>query len=244
MYLEPDSFLQETVDRERLVMASLGQVRSIARRIYRRLPSHIAMEDLVSAGVVGLLRAVDHYDPKGEASFSTYAEKRIRGAILDSLREMDVLPRGSRRAVKAVESAVLFGRRRLGREPEEEEVAAIMGIPLAEYRQILASLNIGDAGAVEVLWEGGEGERVQLFVSTSDDGPAIRMERAEIETIIASAIDGMPANEKTVLTLYYYEELTLQEISKVLRVHHSRVWQLRMQAIIRLRTQFRGVLSR
>lgn len=243
MRMEQEHIQVELADREQIVMASLGQVRSIARRIHRRLPPHISMEDLISAGVVGLLKAVDQYDANKETSFRTYAEKRIRGSILDSLRDMDLLPRGNRKALKAVENAVIAGRKRLGREPLEEEVAEIMGVPLAEYRQTLASLNVGNAGAVDVLWEGGESERVQVFVSASDDGPAVQMERAEIERLIASAVDGMPANERTVLTLYYYEELTLQEIADVLGVHHSRVWQLRMQAVIRLRTQLRGRLA-
>lgn len=226
--------------RERLVLEHLAQVRIIAGRIHDRLPDHIALEDLISTGIVGLLNAIDNFDPSFNVQLKTYAEHRIHGAIMDSLRELDWAPRETRKRSKQIEQAIHAAKQRLGREPLEEEIAAELKIPMADYQQWLA-----DAKAVEIHRLVSEDDRgLNLLDVISDDEsqwPSQIVERGELERILALAIDRMPKSERTVLSLYYYEELTLREIAEVMGMHLSRIGQLRVQAILRLRSHLERV---
>jgi len=223
-------------ERERLIIEHLPQVRLIARKIHERLPDTIAMDDLLSAGVVGLIQAIDNFDPSQNTKLRTYAEFRIRGAILDSLRDTDWAPRMKRKLARELEEAVAKAERRLRRTPEEADIAAELKISVEEYRQRLNEVAALDIGELEFLRDDRESPVLMKYVSTSDsDSPAVQLERAELERLVAGCIDGIPKTEKTVLGLYFHEELTLKEIGEVMGLHYSRVSQIKTQAILRLR---------
>jgi RNA polymerase sigma factor for flagellar operon FliA len=229
--------------REALVMQHLPQVRLIARRIHDRLPSYISLDDLISTGVIGLLAAIDNFDESLNVQLKTYAERRIRGAIMDSLRELDWAPRETRKKSKMIEGAIHKSKQRLGREPSEEEIAAELGIAPAEYQQWLGDIQAIDLQALEYV--GSDGRRSDLLRvipdHNEDNWPSHLVERAELERILALAIERMPKLERTVLNLYYFEELSLAEISKVVKLHLSRVAQLRVQGVLRLRSHLERV---
>lgn len=223
-------------ERDRLIIEHLPQVRLIARKIHERLPDTIALDDLLSAGVIGLIQAIDNFDPRQNVKLRTYAEFRIRGAILDSLRETDWAPRMKRRQARDMEAAVARAEQRLRRTPEEAEIAAELGIPVTEYRQRLTEIAALDIGELEYLREDSETPLLIRYVAARDEeSPAMQLERAELERLIAGAIDSIPKIERTVLSLYFYEELTLKEIGEVVDLHFSRVSQIKSQAILRLR---------
>jgi RNA polymerase sigma factor for flagellar operon FliA len=228
--------------REALVLQHLPQVRLIAKRIHDRLPSYIGVEDLVSAGVVGLIGAIDNFDPMLNVQLNTYAERRIRGAIMDSLRDMDWAPRETRKRSRLIGAAIHRAQQRLGREPLEEEIALELDVPLAEYQKWLSEVQSVELERLEYV--PGDGTRGDLLNFISDDEenrPSRIMERSELEKILAQAIDRMPKTERTVLTLYYYEELNLREIAEVMGLHLSRIHQLRVQAVLRLRSHLERV---
>jgi len=228
--------------REALVLEYLPQVRLIARRIHDRLPSYIAVEDLVSAGVVGLIGAIDHFDPLFNVQLNTYAERRIRGAIMDSLREMDWAPRETRKRSRLIEAAIHHAKQRLGREPQEEEIAAELGISTSEYWKWLSDVQSAELAHLEsVPGDNGRGDLLNFISSGEEDQPSRIVERSALEKILALAIDRMPKTERTVLTLYYYEELNLREIAEVMGLHLSRIHQLRVQAVLRLRSHLERV---
>lgn len=228
--------------REKLVLEHLPQVRIIASRIHDRLPDHISLEDLISTGVVGLLAAIDNFNPSYNVLLKTYAEHRIHGAIMDSLREMDWVPREARKKSKQIERAIHALKQKLGREPLEEEIASELEIAPAEYQRWLS-----DAQAVEIHRlesNSGDSESYDLLDVISDDEstwPSQIVERAELERVLALALDRMPKQERVVLSLYYYEELTLREIAEVMGLHLSRIGQLRVQGILRLRSHLERV---
>jgi RNA polymerase sigma factor for flagellar operon FliA len=240
----PQSIFDEDIAsrREALVLQHLPQVRLIAKRIHDRLPSHIVVDDLISAGVVGLIGAIDNFDPLLNVQLNTYAERRIRGAIMDSLREMDWAPRETRKKSRLIEAAIHRAKQRLGREPLEEEIAAELNIPPAEYQKWLSEVQSAELERLE--YAPGDGDRVDLLNFISDDEedrPSHIVERSQLERVLAAAIDRMPKTERTVLTLYYYEELNLREIAEVMGLHLSRIHQLRVQAVLRLRSHLERV---
>lgn len=223
-------------EREQLILEHLPQVRLIARRIHERLPESVNIEDLVSTGIVGLISAIDRFDPAHNVKLKTYAEYKIRGAILDSLRGLDWAPRQQRRRAKQIEAAISQLEQRLHRAPREEEIAAALSLSIEEYHSWLVDVRGVNLGSLEAA--GGDEEGRDLLKYISDDEqewPSRLYERAELERLLAAAIEQMPAIEKTVLTLYYREELTLREISRVVHLHESRISQLKSQAILRLR---------
>lgn len=227
-------------ERERVIIEHLPQVRLIARRIHERLPDSVNLEDLVSTGVVGLISAIDRFDPGQNVKLKTYAEYKIRGAILDSLRGLDWAPRQQRRRSKRIEQAVSVLEQRLKRAPAEEEIAAEVGVTLEEYHEWLGEVRGLSLGSLDQHAPEEEGRDLLRFVSGSDeDLPSKLLERSELRRLLAQAISRMPYVERTVLGLYYQEELTLREIAKVVDLHESRVSQLKTQAIVRLRAFMR-----
>ncbi len=228
--------------REELVMQHLPQVRLIARRIHERLPAHVSLDDLISSGVIGLLAAIDNFDESHNVQLKTYAERRIRGAIMDSLREMDWAPRETRKKSKVIEAAIHKSKQRLGREPGEEEIAAELNITQGEYQRWLAEIQAIDLQPMEyVAPDGSRTDFLRLVPDEQENWPSHVVERSELERILALAIDRMPKLERTVLNLYYYEELSLAEIAKVVSLHLSRVAQLRVQGVLRLRSHLQRV---
>jgi RNA polymerase sigma factor for flagellar operon FliA len=234
------SFPVETVsedERERLILQHIPQVRLIARKIHERVPDSICFDDLFSAGVVGLINAIDNFDPRQNVKLRTYAEFRIRGAILDSLRETDWAPRLKRKQAREFEAAIARAEQRLRRTPEEAEIAAELDLGLDEYRQKLTEIEAINIGELEFSRDENDASTALKYVSSpGDESPALALERAELERLIAASIDRIPKVEKTVLSLYFYEELTLREIAQIMGLHLSRVSQIKAQAILRVRT--------
>jgi len=223
-------------ERERLILEHLPQVRLIARKIHERLPDTVTLDDLLSAGVVGLIHAIDHFDPNQNVKLRTYAEYRIRGAILDSLRASDWAPRMKRKLARTLEAGLARAEQRWGRVPEEAEIAAELDMPVEVYREKLGEVAALDIGELEFLRDERETPILLKYVSAPDeDSPALQLEKAELERLIAAAIDHIPTAERTVLSLYFYEELTLREIAEIMGIHFSRVSQIKSQAILRLR---------
>lgn len=224
-------------ERERLILEHLPQVRLIARRIQERLPKNISLEDLVSTGVLGLISAIDNFDPGHNVKLKTYAEYKIRGAILDSLRGLDWAPRQKRRKTKQIEAAILAAEQRLQATPSEEDIAAQLEISLDEYHEWLVEIRGLNVGSLE--FAGAEQGRDLLhFIPDSEERlPSALLEKAELERLLAESIDQIPQIERTILSLYYHEELTLREIAEVVRLHESRISQLKSQAILRLRAR-------
>jgi RNA polymerase sigma factor FliA len=224
-------------ERERLILEHLPQVRLIARRIHDRLPESVSLDDLVSTGVLGLIAAVDRFDPGQNVKLKTYAEYKIRGAILDSLRGLDWAPRQQRKRAKQIEAAISAAEQRLRRSPSEEEIAAELGQTIEEYHAWLVDARGLNLGSLEGTNSEDEQHDVLKFVSDDEESwPSRVLERSELQKLLADAISKMPDIEKTVLSLYYHEELTLREISKIVNLHESRISQLKTQAILRLRS--------
>jgi len=227
-------------EREKLILEHLPQVRLIARRIHERLPESVNLEDLVSTGIVGLISAIDRFDPLHGVKLKTYAEYKIRGAILDSLRGLDWAPRQQRRRSKQIELAVATAEQKLQRAPTEEEIAEELSITLEEYHEWLSEVRGLNVGSLESPGGEDDGRDLLRFVADKEeDWPSRVLERAELRKILAQAVSRMPYIERTVLGLYYHEELTLREISRVVNLHESRVSQLKTQAIVRLRAFLR-----
>jgi RNA polymerase sigma factor for flagellar operon FliA len=224
-----------SAEREQLILEHLPQVRLIARRIHERLPVSVSLDDLISTGVLGLIAAIDNFDPSQNVKLKTYAEHKIRGAILDSLRGLDWAPRDKRRKAKKIEAAIAAAEQKWQRAPTEEEIAEELGLTLEEYHSWLVEVQGLGWGRLEGPAEGTRG----LLDRISDDAqklPSQILERAELERLVAEAIEQMPRAEREVLSLYYEQELTLREIAEVMHLHLSRISQLKSQAILRLRS--------
>jgi len=224
------------VARDVLLMEHLPTVRYLARRIHERLPQHVELDDLISAGVVGLIDAFSKFDHKKKVQFKSYAQFRIRGAILDSLRTLDWSPRELRRKGRAVEEAIRSVTQRVGRAPSEQEIAKEMELSLVEYQLLLGDLKGLEIGSLHIERSEDSGDEELAYVPGSpEDDPLFRCLKGEMKQRLADAIDGLPEKERMVLTLYYYEELTMKEIGLTLGVVESRVSQIHSSAVLRLR---------
>jgi RNA polymerase sigma factor FliA len=224
-------------ERERLILEHLPQVKLIARRIQERLPESISLDDLISTGVLGLISAIDNFDPAHQVKLRTYAEYKIRGAILDSLRGLDWAPRQKRRKAKQIEAAISSAEQKVKRAPLEEEIARELEITLEEYHGWLVEIRGLNVASLEYT-AGDQGKDLLSYLpDTGDNLPSVLLERSELERLLAASINSIPAIERTVLSLYYHEELTLREIAQVVNLHESRISQLKSQAILRLRSQ-------
>ena len=227
-------------ERERLILEHLPQVRLIARRIHERLPESVCLDDLISTGVIGLISAIDHFDASHNVKLKTYAEYKIRGAILDSLRGLDWAPRQQRKRSKLIEAAIAAVEQRVHRMPTEEEIAAQLQLTMTEYHEWLVEVRGVNLGSLESSLPEDQGRDLLKYISDDEESwPSHLLERSELEKLLAEAIAKMPGIERTVLSLYYQQELTLREISRVVHLHESRISQLKSQAILRLRTYIR-----
>jgi RNA polymerase sigma factor for flagellar operon FliA len=231
--------VQNDAERERVLMEQLPQVRYIARRIHERLPRHVPFEDLVHAGVVGLIDALNKFDLSKQVQFSSYAKFRIRGAILDSLRELDWSPRELRRKGRLVDSTYSHLSGTLGRAPTENEIAQEMGIDLHELQSLLAELDGLELGSlrVESSHDHKEADLTDSIPSKSEETPFFQCLRSEMKHLLAQAISELPEKEQHVLALYYYEELTMKEVGAALGIGESRVSQIHSLAMVRLRAR-------
>lgn len=236
-YQKPKGYAAQSYsasERDELITAHLGKVKYIADRFAAKLPPSVERDDLYGAGVVGLIDAVERFDASRGIAFSTFAEMRVRGAILDNLRSLDWASRSTRRRAREVQTAFAEVEQELGRHASEEEVAEKMQIPLAELRE-----NLQDMRGLSLanLDERDEETGLSLAETIFDrkDAPNTEFEKNQQRRMLAKAIDQLPTREKQVIALYYVEELTMKEIGACLEVTESRVSQLRTQAIVRLR---------
>lgn len=232
-------------ERDRMLMEHLPTVRYLARRIHERLPQHVDLEDLVSAGVVGLIDAFSKFDHAKKVQFKSYAQFRIRGAILDSLRTLDWSPRELRRKGRAVEEAIRSVTQRLGRAPGELEIASEMAMTLQEFQHLLGDLKGLEIGSLHMERTEDSGDQELTYIPGSpEEDPLFRCLKGELKQRLTDAIDELPERERLVLTLYYYEELTMKEIGLTLGVVESRVSQIHSAAVLRLRVALAALRSK
>jgi RNA polymerase sigma factor for flagellar operon FliA len=232
-------------ERNRILIKHLTQVRFIAGRIHDRLPRHLPLEDLVQSGVLGLMEAVQKYDPSKNVQLKSYAKVRIRGAILDSLRELDWGPRTLRRRARQIESAQQILRTRFGRAPLDTELATELGISLKKFQQLLGDLHGLEVVSLQAMGsEDGSGEEGARHVphSAAED-PSEACLRSEMSRLLARAISELPPRKRQVLALYYFEELTMKEAGARLGIGESRVSQIHTAALARLGVRMRQLLE-
>lgn len=227
---------------EQLLNEQLPQVKYIARRIHERLPQHVPFEDLLHAGILGLIDAMHKFDPNKNVRFASYAKFRIRGAILDSLRDMDWSPRDLRRKARQVEATMQKLQSELGRSATEPELAQAMGITLAEFQHLLDEIRGLEVGSLQVesLEDGRETDLSETIAGPLTQDPLFLCLQKERQEILAEAIAELPEREQQVLALYYQEELTMKEVGAVLGVGESRVSQIHSMAVARLRAHLAG----
>jgi RNA polymerase sigma factor FliA len=230
--------------RDRLILTYAPLVKYVAGRLGSGLPAHVDEGDLVSYGLLGLIGAIERYDPDRDVKFETYAIARIKGAIIDELRAMDWVPRSVRSRAREIERAIVELERTLMRAPTDEEIAAKVGISNEELDRSLFEISRSSMAALDELWtpQGG-GDQVALIDTIEDVAgadPEFSLEQTELNEALAEAIARLPEREKLVVTLYYYEELTLREIGEVLGVTESRVSQLHTKAVLRLKARLSG----
>jgi RNA polymerase sigma factor for flagellar operon FliA len=227
-----------TLNQERLMIEHLPIVRFIARRIHERLPQHVPIEDLYSAGVVGLLDACNKFDPAKQVQFRSYAQFRIRGAILDNLRTLDWSPRKLRRKARAVEQAIQSLTAQFQRSPIDIEIAQKLNISLAAYQQLLGELKGLEVSSLHAeRSDNSDEEELDLIPGRPHDDPLFRYLDGEMRERLTNAIDELSERERLVITLYYYEETTMREIGFILDVVESRVSQIRASAVLHLRAR-------
>ena len=221
-------------DRDTLITAHLPKVKYIADRIAAKLPPSIERDDLYGAGVIGLIDAVERFDASRGVSFTTFAEMRVRGAIMDNLRSLDWASRSTRRRAREVQNAFAHIEQQKGRAATEEEVAAQMNIPVTDLRETLQDMR---GLSLVNLDDENENSGLSLLETVCDNSasPLEKFEETERRQMLAEAVGKLPERERQVVALYYVEELNMKEIGKVLDVSESRVSQLRTQAIVRLR---------
>ena len=219
-------------DRDQLIAEHMDVARRIALRVARRVPDWLSVDDLVAAGMMGLAEAADRYDSNRQEPFIAFAEKRIRGAVLDELRRGDIMPRRVRNTARTIGVAIRQLEQRLGRSPEDEEVAAELKVGVEQYREELSVLT--HVAIVEL-----ESPETQPNVHRAPDdcSPALRAEKSEILRLVREALEFLPERDALILSLYYNEEFTYSEIGGLLGVSESRVCQLHSRAIVRLRSQ-------
>ncbi len=231
-------------DRETIIRAFASVIRTMANRLAFRLPAYLDAEDLVSVGIIGLMDAMNKYDPNREAKFKTYAEFRIRGAMLDEIRSMDWIPRSVHERISLLQrthTALLNG---LGRPPTEDEVAEALKMSVPELENFLIQaqgavmisideLGVNDPGGHKIL---------RMLADTKHPDPLSMVVHENVREELGKAIEQLPEKQRLVLTLYYYEELTMKEIGSILHVTESRVCQIHTKAILRLKSRMESLL--
>jgi RNA polymerase sigma factor for flagellar operon FliA len=235
--------------RDRLILTYAPLVKYVAGRLGSGLPAHIDEGDLVSYGLLGLIGAIERYEPDRDVKFETYAIARIRGAIIDELRAMDWVPRSVRARAREIERAIGELEAKTGRVPTDEDIAKKLDLTQEELDDSLSEIARSSIAALDELWtvSGGDGDQIALIDTIEDTGapdPQRSLTATELREAIADSIARLPEREKLVITLYYYEELTLREIGEVLGVTESRVSQLHTKAILRLKSRLAGSAGR
>jgi RNA polymerase sigma factor FliA len=220
---------------DELVLRHGELVKRIAYHVVSRLPSHIEVDDLIQAGMIGLLNAAQNFEPTKGANFETYAGIRIRGAMLDEARRSNWTPRSTFRNAKQVSLAIRSIENRTGRDAKGPEIAAALGVSLDEYHRMVESAASSRILSYEQL--AGDPERASMLPDAPEDGPETMLEGDQFRDAMAAAIAALPERERLVLSLYYDQELNLREIGEILEVSESRVCQIHGQAVIRVRAR-------
>ena len=232
--------------KDKLILEYAPLIKFIAQKIAVRLPSNIELDDLISSGVIGLMDAIDKYDPTRDNKFKTYAEFRIRGAILDELRAQDWVPRSVRDKAKLLDRTMIELEASLGRGAQDEEVAAKLNMTMDEFYDLVnqvrpvSVLSIDDSATFSNV---DKKSIMNLLEGTKFNNPFTQLNMKSVKDIVTKAIEDLPERQRLVLSLYYYEDLNLKEIGKVLRVTESRVSQLHAQAVQRLRAKLTQVFE-
>jgi len=232
--------------RDRLILTYAPLVKFVAGRLGASLPAHVDEQDLVSYGLLGLIGAIERFDPDREIKFETYAIARIKGAIIDELRSLDWVPRSVRSRAREIEAAQAKLQHELQRAPTEAELAARLEISEDELQTSLLEIANSSVYALDELWtvSDSSGDQVSLLDTISDpraEDPQESLDSSEIKDRLTEAIASLPEREQLVVALYYYENLTLREIGEVLGVTESRVSQLHTKAVMRLKTGLQAV---
>ena len=230
--------------RDRLILTYAPLVKYVAGRLGSGLPAHVEEGDLVSYGLLGLIGAIERFDPERDIKFETYAIARIKGSIIDELRSMDWVPRSVRARARDIERAIAQLESKLMRAPNDEEISAQLGVSEEEFQESLLEISRSSIAALDELWASSAGGDPVALIDTLEDPeapePQSAMAHTELRDALGEAIARLPEREKLVVTLYYYEELTLREIGEVLGVTESRVSQLHTKAILRLKARLGG----
>ena len=232
--------------RDRLILTYAPLVKFVAGRLGASLPAHVDEQDLASYGLLGLIGAIERFDPDREIKFETYAIARIKGAIIDELRSLDWVPRSVRTRAREIERAIAELERTLLRAPSDEEIAAKLGVTQVELEESLTEISRSSMAALDELWTPSSGgdqiSLIDTIEDTSGPDPEASLQQTELKEALGEAIARLPEREKLVVTLYYYEELTLREIGEVLGVTESRVSQLHTKAVLRLKARLSGAM--
>ncbi len=238
--LKTENKVLNNEQKTRLITEYAPLIKFIAQKIAVRLPSNIELDDLISSGVIGLMDAIDKYDPTRDNKFKTYAEFRIRGAILDELRAQDWVPRSVRDKSKRLDRMVAKLEAELGRTPNEREVAQGLEISLEEYHSLVnqvkpvSVLSVDDQSSYTNF---DKKSIINILDGSKLNNPLVQLNVKKVQKMIAKCIEALPERQRLVLSLYYYEDLNLKEIGKVLRVTESRISQLHAQAVTKLKNK-------
>jgi RNA polymerase sigma factor for flagellar operon FliA len=235
--------------REQIVLEHTPLIRYIVNRIAVRLPSHIDLDDLHNTGVIGLMDAIEKYDPEKNCKFKTYAEFRIKGAILDQLRSLDWVPRSVRQKSRRLERAYGEVEQRLGRSASDDEVADSLGLQIDKFHELMNQVRgISLVNLEEIRGTNSDGDRTGTFADIIEDvnseNPFASLKLAEMKQAIAHTIGALPEKERLVISLYYYEDLNMKEIGGILGITESRVCQIHTKAVLRLRAKLKSQLDR
>ena len=234
---------------EDLITSNIALVDRMVRSVMHRVPTHVSRDDLTAAGLAALVTSAHAFDPARGVPFSGFAATRIKGSIIDELRSMDWVPRSVRARARDIERAIASLEARLTRAPTDEEIAEKLGITEPEFQDALLEISRSSIAALDELWAspGSSGDAVALIDTIEDPAalePQSAMAHTELREALGDAISRLPEREKLVVTLYYYEELTLREIGEVLGVTESRVSQLHTKAILRLKARLSSSVAR
>ncbi len=235
--------------KDEIVLEHTSLIRYIVNRIAVRLPSHIDLDDLYNTGVIGLMDAIEKYDPEKNCKFKTYAEFRIKGAILDQLRSLDWVPRSVRQKSRKLERAYGEVEQRLGRSATDDEVADSLGLEIDKFHTLLNQVRgISLVNLEEVRGTNSDGDRAGTFADIIEDvhseNPFASLKLLETKHVISDTIGTLPEKERLVVSLYYYEDLNMKEIGSILGITESRVCQIHTKAVMRLRSKLKGIADR
>jgi len=233
--------------RERLIMEHAPLIKYIVNRIAVRLPSHIDLDDLINTGVIGLMDAIEKYDPEKNCKFKTYAEFRIKGAILDQLRSLDWVPRSVRQKSRKLEAAYNHTEQKLGRAASDEEVADELGVEMDKFHEMLnqvRGISLVNLDEVRSASDLEKKNLIDVLEDPSGEDPLHALGISEMKKIVAEAITQLPEKERLVISLYYYDDLNMKEIGSILDITESRVCQIHTKAVLRLRGKLRAMMEK